>query len=49
MEQTDLDDIDTDDDGELDVEHFPLPPGLLEAAGVESDEDFEALPPFTGR
>lgn len=34
-----LDDLDYDDDGELDVEAFPIPAGLLAAAGIESDED----------
>ena len=32
-------------EGELDdIEEFPLPEGLLAAAGVESDEDFDAIP-----
>lgn len=38
-----LDDEDYDDDGEPDVEHFPVPAGLLVAAGIESDEDWDAL------
>ena len=44
MKPTDrLDNLDHDDDGELDVEWSPLPAGLLAAAGVETDEDWEAL------
>lgn len=37
----DPNDFDTDDDGEVDVEHYPLPAGLLRDAGIESDEDWE--------
>lgn len=37
-------DIDSDEDGELDVEHYPLPAALLKAAGIESDDDFDELP-----
>lgn len=31
-------DADLDEDGETDVEHFPIPAGLLEAAEVDDDE-----------
>jgi len=41
----DPDDIDTDDDGEIDVEHFPLPEGLLRDAGIESDEEWDEIAP----
>ena len=34
-------DVDRDEDGALDVEQFPLPAALLEAAGIESDEDWQ--------
>ena len=37
-------DEDFDEDGEQDVESFALPQALLDAAGVESDEDFDAIP-----
>lgn len=37
-------DDELDEDGDVDVEHFPLPDGLLEAAGIESDDDFDAVP-----
>ena len=36
-------DMDQDEDGELDVEHFALPPALLKAAGAESDEEFDEV------
>lgn len=37
-------DPDLDDDGSLNVEQFPLSAGLLAAAGIESDEDFDDIP-----
>lgn len=41
-------DPDLDDEGDLDVEQYPLPAGLLAAAGINSDEGFDsikAIPP----
>ena len=40
----DPNDLDTDDDGDVDVEHFPLPAALLKAAGIETDEEYDAIP-----
>ena len=39
----------SDSDGLEDVEDHPIPQGLLRAAGVESDEDYEAIPSATSR
>jgi hypothetical protein len=36
-------DPDLDDDGETDVEHYPIPEALLKAAGIETDEEWDAL------
>lgn len=37
-------DPDLDDDGSLNVEQYPAADALLKAAGIESDEDYEAIP-----
>ena len=37
-------DPDLDEDGELDVEQFAINTALLTAAGIESDEDWDAIP-----
>lgn len=44
-------DPDLDEDGELDVNQFPLPAALLKAAGIDSDEEWDDLgtsPPHDG-
>lgn len=40
-------DPDLDDDGSLNVEQFPISDAMLKAAGIESDEDWDAIAPAT--
>ena len=38
---------DPKDDEDEDLDQFPLPAGLLKAAGIETDEDADAVPEAT--
>lgn len=36
-------DLDIDDDGDLDVEHFPIPAGLLQTAEIVDDDEWDTV------